>query len=274
MRPFTTDIFWLPKAGNTTAEYEDAHFVGKWKKRFTQPRARLALAIADGATEGMLSRQWANLLVRRYVRHLPGPEHLEDWLSGTLRAWQYEKGHYLQQRERNNKPVQWYEEPGLEAGAFAALLGLVFDVRGAERDGTRRGLLSWQAVSIGDCFLVQERNGDCSCMFPFDESSALNNRPYLLSSNPARNRGIAERFMFAAGKASAGDRFYLMTDALAGWFLRECERGAAPWLVLDSFRGAGADPEFVEWIETLRVAREIRNDDVTLVRLEVPELAD
>lgn len=274
MRTLEIHFFSLPKAGNSAAEYEDAHFIGKWQAPSaapaTQQTARVGIAIADGATEGMLSRQWANLLVRRYVRRLPGERELPAWLSETLTAWQHEKRNYLRRRERNNKPVQWYEEPGLEAGAFAALLGFVL----CPARGGRTSPVSpwtWNAFAVGDCFLAQVRGGECICMFPFNESSALNNRPFLLSSNPARNDGIAARFLFAQGETLPGDRFFLMTDSLAGWFLREYERGAAPWQHLANFRGASAAHAFAEWIAALRTAHALRNDDVTLLHFVIPD---
>lgn len=269
MRTLEIHFFSLPKAGNSAAEYEDAHFIGRWKPQSAAQPARVGIAIADGATEGMLSRQWANLLVRRYVRRLPGDTELTGWLSETLQTWQHEKQNYLRQRERNNKPVQWYEEPGLEAGAFAALLGFVLCPANGGRTRSPQPW-TWNAVAVGDCFLAQVRNGSCLGMFPFDASSALNNRPFLLSSNPARNGGIAERFVFAQGEALPGDRFYLMTDALAGWFLRAVEQGAAPWQELSLFRGASAAPDFAAWTLALRSAHKMRNDDVTLLHFEIP----
>jgi hypothetical protein len=304
LQPLKTQTFWLPKAGNSDAEYEDAYAVGKWKGRLSPP-PRLGIAIADGATEAMLSRQWANLLVRRFVRHLPNADNVFGWLDDTLRAWQHDKRQYLAQRERSKKPVQWYEEPGLEAGAFAALLGLVFSPAHAGIGDSRSNVISneaprsekshspfvisneaprsekshspqdrasnslqWNALSVGDCLLVQIRDTSVVCMFPYNQSSALHNRPYLLSSNRARNLDLVERFLFAAGDAHPGDRFYMMTDALAGWFLRSNEAGAAPWLELDTFCEKDAHA-FADWLDALRTAREIRNDDVTLIHLEV-----
>ena len=53
--------FWLPKAGNTEDEYEDAlspkKTQGKLERKF--PR----FAVADGATESSFSGLWAQLLV-------------------------------------------------------------------------------------------------------------------------------------------------------------------------------------------------------------------
>lgn len=270
LRLLATHSFWLAKAGNTPDEYEDAFCIGKWTG------GRVPLAIADGATESLLSRNWANLLVKRFVRQPFQARTLDVWLSNTLRAWQHEKRAYIRKRELNNKPVQWYEEPGLEAGAFAAFLGIVLS--------RAKNAWHWNAVAIGDCCLFQVRANALLCAFPFKEANAFSNRPFLLSSNPARNRDIAQRCEFAHGKAQRGDRFYFMTDALAAWFLRSHEQGDAPWLLLDSFCGdARRDPSgfrkpersgtgapiFSEWIQEQRAAHAMRNDDVTLIRLAI-----
>jgi hypothetical protein len=57
---------------------------------------------------------------------------------------------------------------------------------------------------------------------------------------------------------------YLMTDALAAWFLRANEQGAQPWQELDAFRAPDA---FAAWLTEKRAAHAMRNDDVTLIRL-------
>jgi hypothetical protein len=67
------------------------------------------------------------------------------------------------------------------------------------------------------------------------------------------------------GKWRAGDRFYLMTDALAQWFLARHEAGQKPWQVIGK---ALADPEtgvaFPAWVEDLRDKGGLCNDDVTI----------
>lgn len=268
MSHLATNVFWLPKAGSAPADYEDAYCVGRWSPLDPE---RAVIAIADGATESLLARQWANLLVRRFVREWHAHKELDEWIADTLRAWQYAKRGYLRQRELAKKPIQWYEEPGLEAGAFAALLGIVLTRTKAEDDETDSACFSWTAAALGDCCLFQVRAGMCIRAFPVDESSALTNRPFLLSSNPARNRGIGERFQFARGEALHQDHFYLMTDALAAWFLRELERGEAPWQALDSLPIEDSARDFAGWIEEQRAARLLRNDDVTLIQASIVE---
>jgi hypothetical protein len=55
-----------------------------------------------------------------------------------------------------------------------------------------------------------------------------------------------------------------MTDALACWFLKAYEQGQKPWKIKRT-----APKDFEKWIVKLREAREIRNDDVTLLRVEL-----
>jgi hypothetical protein len=61
----------------------------------------------------------------------------------------------------------------------------------------------------------------------------------------------------------AGDVLLLMTDALAHWFLTEAEAGRRPWETL----AARTDEDFAPWLDGLRQARQLRNDDVTLVSI-------
>lgn len=252
MNHLKTYTLWQPKAGSADNEYEDASAHMERVGSF----GRVTVAVADGATESLLSRQWANLLVKRFVRQWDGPDYLERWLTNTLRAWQNEKRAYLNRRAHSGKPVQWYEEPGLEAGAFAALLGVVLT-------RTPNGFV-WRATALGDCCLVQVGDDGLRRAFPMQNAVAFNNRPFLLSSNPARNGAIREHFMFANGAMQRGDRLYVMTDALAAWFLRQAETGAQPWMELNSFLAPDA---FAAWISEKRAAHVMRNDDVTLIQL-------
>ena len=67
----------------------------------------------------------------------------------------------------------------------------------------------------------------------------------------------------------SGDRLFLMTDALAQWFLHAHEQGGRPDEELASVLSA-ADPDdaFTAWIEGMRDRDGLRNDDVTLIRME------
>jgi hypothetical protein len=75
--------FWLPKAGNTIAEYEDA---------FDFSIAARCFAVADGATDSAFAGRWARSLVRAFTTSpppLPWESRgvLEPWLEPLQRVW-------------------------------------------------------------------------------------------------------------------------------------------------------------------------------------------
>jgi hypothetical protein len=60
-----------------------------------------------------------------------------------------------------------------------------------------------------------------------------------------------------------------MTDALACWFLEPVERGEKPWKILRDLETSDQVAPFSVWITELRNAKAIRDDDVTLFRINV-----
>jgi len=68
------------------------------------------------------------------------------------------------------------------------------------------------------------------------------------------------------GELQGKDRLLLMTDALAQWFLVESEMGRRPWAALAKVT---TPEQFAAFVEVLRAGGALRNDDVTLVNVEV-----
>ena len=236
-------VFSLTKRGNAEKEYEDAFAGDSAKGRF---------AIADGATESSFARPWARMLVREFVAH-SGGESLPwaTWLPPLRQRWLTEVG---------GRSLPWYAEMKLEQGAFATFLGVVF-----ETDAPERG--RWSAVAIGDSCLFQVRKDGCLA-FPVTRSQDFGNFPWLIGSREATGETESEKESRTAGNWQAGDRFYLMTDALAQWYLWQQELGQEPW---DAVERVLARPDakdgFAEWIDELRHAGGLRNDDVTLAAI-------
>ncbi len=244
--------FWLPKAGNSAEEYEDAFYPSYEGER---GGSRISFAVADGASEGMLSGPWAQILVRAFCRVNSPPARFNTLLERAYQAWTDWRGYYLQLREQQNRPIQWFEETGLQKGAFSTLIGITLLHGPSNR---------WDVVALGDSCLFQVRDGELLTAFPLDNSTQFDSRPFLIASNPANNAGLLERVRRTRSDWRSGDRFYLMTDALAYWFLSECEAGRTPWDNLHLQRQA-----FERHVHALRAARSMRNDDVTLVSIEI-----
>lgn len=230
----------LPKQGNALDEYEDY---------CRSDLQRLRFAIADGAAESSFADLWAKLLVHSFLKApdplLAGQWH--EWLAPLQVAWR---------KKVDGQERSWYAEAKAARGAFAAFLGLTLSL-------DRR----WQAVAVGDCCLVQVRQGTLHTKFPLSASSEFSSRPFLIGSrSPLDEITDMKLDRRADGDWQFGDRFLLMTDALSEWYLRQVESGQDPTVLADHLV-ASSQEEFASRIETLRRDQGLNNDDVTLFQV-------
>ena len=237
-----TQSFRLPKLGNTLEEYEDAVFHSSWLKN--PPTALFRAAVADGATEASFSKAWANLLVEAYCQG-----ELNDEKTLIQHLPQLQKQWYA---EVTQKPLPWYAVDKLQRGAFSALFGLTLYQN------------RYDIMAIGDSCLFHIRGDKLENAFPIAHSEQFNNRPLLLSSVAAPNENIAQHLVYKQTLSlQRGDEFYLMTDALACWFLQLYEKKRQPWRTMRLLKKS----DFEQWIAKLRNTKALRNDDVTLLRI-------
>jgi hypothetical protein len=242
--------FRLPRQGHGLEECQDASAGDAERGRF---------AIADGAAESPYSALWAKLLVEEFVRQTDRLPRWASWLPSLQERWRSASGLAPNGPWSFDDPVPWYLEPGLNQGAFATFLGLVI-----EDDG-------WYALAIGDSCLFQVRHGVLQRAFPLTRSADFSNAPWLVGSRRSLVGVPSKNGEQQVGDWQPGDRFWLMTDALAQWFLLQVEEGDKPWHTLETLLAANGNAQlaFTTWIETLRAARELRNDDVTLLVVSV-----
>ena len=250
--------FRTAKEGSSEDENEDAFCL---RHRVDLPGHVHSLAIADGSSQGLLSREWAEVLVRVFCHaDTETAQICEPLLNRAYRMWERWKVGYLRCREEQNRPIKWYEEELLGQGAFSTFLGFTL----AEQEPI------WSAVAVGDSCLFQVRGNDVCAAFPITRASDFGNLPMLLCSNRTHNDGLLEEVDHIAGEWRVGDRFYLTTDALAQWFLSEHERGQSPFRARFPNSSSGQSA-FCDWISRLREEGQLRNDDVTLLCLDVVE---
>jgi hypothetical protein len=156
--------------------------------------------------------------------------------------------------------LAWYAEMKRDQGAFATLLGLQLRLPTT----TRRG--AWRAQAVGDSCLVHLRADGKLRAFPLTNSADFGNQPQLIGSRD----GPPAQPASAAGTMLPGDRFFLMTDALAQWFLHTHERGGRPWLgFADVLASQPPQDAFAALVAGLRGGA-LRNDDVTLLTITIP----
>jgi len=245
-----TRALWLPKAGNTAEEYEDACAP---LRSVDRELWTFRCAVADGATEASFSASWARLLVGAYCKRQWGGRRTFRSLGRLQKVWQ---------QEVDALQLPWYAEEKLRSGAFASLLGFTLVAPVEEYAG------GWMAEAVGDSCLFQVRSDEVITAFPMSCAAAFNSRPHLIGSTRSSNEHLLEHQRQTRGGWEPGDSFYLMTDALACWFLNGVEAGERPWGEL-AIASVGGQSSFAAWIDHLREERAIRNDDVTLLQVTV-----
>jgi Protein phosphatase 2C len=236
-------ILWHPMRGKVAAEYEDRARADPAVGRF---------AIADGATESAYADLWAEFLVTAFVE---GSLDRENDVMERLRA--------LQQSwmERVSGPsLPWYAEAKIAQGAYSTFLGLHLEPANGCRGGR------WRSFAVGDSCLFHVRDGRLRRAFPLSSATEFGDSPMLIGSRtPPQQLVDRNRWRFRTGRWLPGDRFWLLTDALAQWFLERLACDVRPWEHLERFVSPASEDGFAAWIESLRDRREIRNDDVTLL---------
>jgi hypothetical protein len=236
----------LPKRGNTDAEFEDA-----WRANLDERR----FAVADGATESIGSDVWAKLLVEKLV-HAPAPSDQDwhAWLSPLRAAWWCDVSMAPPKAAVTDVP-EWLVEDKLAGGAAAAFVRIELLESGR-----------WEALGVGDSCLFHLRGDELLASFPLSTSAEFNNRPHLVRTSTSEAEATLQR---AEGRWQSGDRFLLMTDALAQWFLVEAEQRGPPRELVQKLIDAAEDSSRLEAeISSLRESHVLRNDDVVLLMVE------
>jgi Protein phosphatase 2C len=230
----------IPKVGHRREENEDA---------IAAAPARFRFALADGATEGWESRDWAVSLATAYVRHPPTPADFPAWLGVAREQWR---------PTVPETPAAWYAAEKQQQGSYATLVGL--ELRTTQAPPGRWG---WKALAIGDSCLLQVRDEALEVSFPLTARAEFGDRPALV---PSASHVACPEPDWLAGFAAPGDLFLLASDAVASQLLdREGLTRA-----LGAVRASLRDRDRIPIIDWMREVQSTVNDDVSLVAIRIP----
>ena len=244
--------FTAAKDGNSLEENEDSSYTMSDKP--SKEDGIYCYAVTDGATESSFAKEWAWKLAQAYCKgKLCDKDVFTTYLQKIQENWQ-------QNIDTKENSLPWYALEKAQSGAFSSLIGLKIYNQG-----------TWEAIAVGDSCLFQIRQDQLIAKFPIEYSTEFNNRPFLISSLNSKNSQLAQNTKFLENQWEVGDSFYLMSDAIACWFLQQDELGKKPWKRIGI---AGEDKRqerkmkelFLQnIIDELRANKQIRNDDVTLI---------
>ncbi len=210
----------------------------------------LHVAVADGATDATFAKVWANLLVTGYAAGRLTAQTLPEVTQELAREWA---------RQVLQEPLPWHAQAKIaQHGSCAALLGVTL----TEATG------DYSALAVGDCALFHVRpEGECRRLiaaFPLTRSSDFSGTPVLIGT---QNTVAPAHIQMHRGLLAPGDTLFLMSDALAAWFLRETENDRDPTRWLAPLGTPDGDAALTATVRELRDSDRLKNDDVTVIRM-------
>jgi hypothetical protein len=129
---------------------------------------------------------------------------------------------------------------------------------------------AWKALALGDCCLFHERGTELIAAFPLVNPECFSSRPVLIPSLPRAIDEAVASLKTCSGQLENGDLIWLMSDAIAAWYL--ANRNGKPGTNAAANRLASAilagDPEMATLVQNERWAGRLRNDDVALLYIE------
>ncbi len=249
--------FTAPKQASSAWDWEDGV---RFDEGFGPGRARFI--VADGATNAFDAIRWVGMLVESFVPPanghgtVPCPE-LEP---GPMQAW-FES---LQKRWADEAPTNFqfqYEADKFKRGSFATMLGCELV------DLSRGDSARWRAASVGDAVMFHVREGRLRAMFPSLRAEDFGNRPASVHTDPRRLDRMAESLRFSDGELATGDHMFVTTDALGRWVVETAAKEDTVWGVLATVD----EQRFRRLIDDRRKAGELKDDDVTLLRVHLSD---
>lgn len=248
---FTTALtFFVPKKGSPERDWEDRVRVSTGDPLH---RRNPRFAMADGATEAYDAKAWAGCLVDSFMRTdgLPRVDraYMVGWMSAVQNQW----------RTRLTRFTTLAAQRKAADGSYATLLG-------GELVDLDRDRPQWEAASVGDVVLFQVRDGVLLRHFPELRPEDFDNTPDLVHSRAEMFGVSSGGLRTAKGDLRVGDQLFVATDAMAEWLLRHDDRRT--WARMDEVDHPAT---FRRMISVLRRNKDIRNDDVTLLRMWLVE---
>jgi len=211
-------------------------------------------AISDGVSKSFFPKIWAEVLVNKWVNSKEFDE--DQFILDCQKDW------LKQVTEIVNKPdAKWFTKNAFnrkEAG-LATFVGLRFYKKKKE--------WFWKADALGDSFLffvpkkIKDFSKECIVLSSKKEPIVFDNFPDYLNSLGNKHKGEKQ---LKENPLTSGT-FYLMTDALAEWFLNEKDNAISKIEVWQNQK------DFERFVDEERHNEKLGNDDSAILTIKIDE---
>ena len=215
-------------------------------------------AVSDGVSISFFPSFWAKCLVDNFLESNILENH--DFIQRGYQQWLT----YVEEQIRDPN-VKWFTKKKYKNKEFAGatFIGLQFYEETKE----------WACSYIGDSFLFfipKNCSNDHSKIinYPKESFKEFDNHPNYLASIPDNDRGnieISEKHPIVEGT------FYLLTDALAEWFVYELRENIM--IAEITLKNIELQLQYEDVIDLRRrwsrLGKALKNDDTTLLMIEV-----
>lgn len=211
-------------------------------------------AISDGVTRSFFPNYWAKNLVASFVNSEDNDYDEARIISIAQKKWLGEIEKTMQ------KPgIPWYTKNAFASkkAGLATFVGLQILPK----------ISKWKVNARGDSYLFfvphdyKNLFDDCKVVPPLPDSNRFSNYPDFYCSYGSSHGGIGHSY---EGTIENGT-FYMMTDALAEWFVNQKETA------LSKMDGISNQLEFETLVKKERAKERLKDDDCSLLKIKLSE---
>jgi hypothetical protein len=209
----------------------------------------LRFAISDGVSISFFPELWSKILVKEFLE----TDNLQKMLTKAEKEWAAKVENIVK-----GENISWYIKKKYKNREYAAATFVGICIENGY----------WKSINIGDSFLLfipkNCKNFQQIIGFPNPSEYQFDNHPDYLASIHNIYRG--KPLITSKEKLSEGT-FYLLTDAMAEWFINTLNYDIE--LAEITLKHIDTQEQFIETIDRKREQGELKNDDSSLLIIEV-----
>ncbi|MDR1601062.1 MAG: protein phosphatase 2C domain-containing protein [Tannerella sp.] len=215
-----------------------------------------AIAVADGVSQSMFPKIWADMLTESYVHDRTFSLEDGEKIARLRDGWWKFFAARLESKRKENSPMLWHFENSFaeEKSAAATFVGIRMTGGGIKYE------------ALGDSCLIVVRHGMIEQLISsMPEGAGFDNYPDYIDSHPAA--GIRGTLRRGTLEMSHGDKLFLATDALSARFDEERSKPDKGKSLVEAIDKIGSEKDFILFVDKLR-DEGMSDDDTTLVCVE------